>query len=86
MKRFVLTPAAEADLIDILDFISADNPVAARRVLVDLRNSMRQLARMPKMGHLRDDLAGEPLRLWPLRSYIVVYRPDTAELQVPPAC
>lgn len=82
MTRFVVTPAAREDMVEISDFIAADDPVAARRVLAKLRAAMRQLARTPHMGHLRTDLAPEPVRFWQVYSFLVVYRPDTRPLQI----
>jgi antitoxin ParD1/3/4/toxin ParE1/3/4 len=43
---------------------------------------MRRLAEMPEMGHLREDLAEEPLRFWPVYSYLIIYRPDRNPLEV----
>jgi plasmid stabilization system protein ParE len=82
MARFVLTPAARADLAEISDYISKDNPDAANRVLDELRAAMRKLAEMPEMGHSRRDLASESLRFWPLYSYLIIYRPEARPLQV----
>jgi antitoxin ParD1/3/4/toxin ParE1/3/4 len=82
MARFVLTPAARADLAEISDYISKDNPDAANRVLDELRAAMRNLAEMPEMGHSRRDLASEPLRFWPVYSYLIIYRPEARPLQV----
>lgn len=82
MSRFVLTPAARADLTEIFDYISQDNPNAARRVLAELRGAMRKLAEMPEMGHYRRDLADEPLRFWPVYSYLIIYRSEARPLQV----
>ncbi len=82
MTRFVLTPAARADLAEISDYISKDNPDAANRVLDELRAAMRKLAEMPEIGHFRRDLASEPLRFWPVYSYLIIYRPEARPLQV----
>ena len=82
MSRFVLTPAARADLAEISDYISKDNPDAASRVRGELRDAMRKLAEMPEMGHTRRDLASEPLRFWPVYSYLIIYRPEARPLQV----
>jgi toxin ParE1/3/4 len=82
MSRFVLTPAASADLLEIVDFLREESPDAARRVLRKLRDSMGKLARTPGMGHLREDLADEPLKFWPVYSYLIIYRPDTRPLQI----
>lgn len=82
MRRFVLSEAAAGDLRDIYAYIAADDPVAARRVLEDIRIAMQRLADHPGLGHLRDDLADEALRVWTVHSYLVVYRPDARPLQV----
>jgi len=52
------------DLLDILDFIAKDNRAAARKVLAKIRAACRMLAKRPQVGHLRTDLAPEPLRFW----------------------
>ena len=82
MSRFVLTPAARADLTEIFDYIAQDSPDAAHRVVEELRTAMKKLARMPEMGHFRRDLASEPLRFWPVYSYLIIYRPEARPLQV----
>jgi len=82
VPRFVLSEAAADDLRDIYEYIAADDPVAAWRVLEDIRTAMHRLADHPGLGHLRDDLAEEALRVWTVHSYLVIYRPDAQPLQV----
>ncbi len=83
MGRFVLTPAARADLIEIAKYIRAQgSPEAAKRVGEELRLAMRKLADMPGMGHVRNDLADESLRVWGVYSYLILYRPETNPLQI----
>ena len=82
MSRFSLTPAAREDLVEIVDFLRKENPDAARRVLRKLRETMGRLARTPGMGHLREDLADESLKFWPVYSYLIIYRPETRPLQI----
>jgi toxin ParE1/3/4 len=82
VPRFVLSEPAAGDLRDIYDYIAADDPVAARRVLEDIRTAMHRLADHPGLGHLRDDLADEALRVWTVYTYLVIYRPDARPLQV----
>jgi len=36
---------------------------------------MHQLADHPGLGHLREHLADEALRVWTVHSYLVIYRP-----------
>lgn len=82
MTRFALTPAAKADLVEIYEVIEQDDARAASRVLAKLRAAMRRLARTPGLGHLREDLADEDLRFWPVYSYLIIYRPQTRPLQI----
>jgi plasmid stabilization system protein ParE len=81
MSRFVLTPAAREDLLEIVDYIREDSPDAAQRVLRKLKDSMRKLSRAPGMGHLREDLTDEPLRFWTVYSFLIIYR-ETRPLQI----
>jgi toxin ParE1/3/4 len=82
MPRYVLSPQARDDLSDLRDYIAQDDPAAARRVLNEVREAMRRLAQMPELGHVREDLADEALRFWPVRSYLIIYRPETKPVQI----
>jgi len=82
MSRVLLTEAARSDLEGIHDYIFLDSPAAAARVRTALRDATRRLARNPRIGHLRSDLADEPLRFWQVFSYLIVYRPETEPLQI----
>jgi antitoxin ParD1/3/4/toxin ParE1/3/4 len=82
MPRFVLTSLAREDLDEIYEYVRKDNPDAALRVLDNLRNTMRKLAEMPEMGHLRRDLSDEPFRFWSVYSYLIIYKPESRPLQV----
>jgi plasmid stabilization system protein ParE len=79
---YVLSATVIADLEGIHHYIARDDPAAAANVLTDLRDAMQRLATMPGLGHARDDLADEMLRLWTVHSYLVNYRPDTQPLQI----
>jgi plasmid stabilization system protein ParE len=82
VRTFVLSGAAVEDLRGIYEYIAADDPRAAGRVLEDLRAAMHQLVEHPGIGHLRADLADEALRVWTVHSYLVIYRPGTQPLQI----
>ena len=43
---------------------------------------MRRLAQMPELGHVHQDLVQETLRFWPVRSYLIIYRPDAEPIQI----
>ncbi len=74
MSGFVLSPAAAADIEDIASFLDDHASHATDSVLTALRGSMTRLAERPGLGHLREDLADEPLRFYAVWSYLVIYR------------
>ncbi|WP_052668762.1 type II toxin-antitoxin system RelE/ParE family toxin [Nitriliruptor alkaliphilus] len=82
MASLLLSAPAASDLREIHAYIAADDPAAARRILDDLRDAMHRLADLPGLGHVRDDLADETLRVWTVHPYLVIYRPETRPLQI----
>jgi antitoxin ParD1/3/4/toxin ParE1/3/4 len=82
MSRFVLSPEARQDLIDIWEYIAQDNIDAADRVVGEIRNAMTTLAQNPRIGHFRKDLADEALRFWRVFTYLVIYRPETKPIEI----
>jgi toxin ParE1/3/4 len=74
LNRWLLSPAATADLEGIAAFLDEHAPHATTRVLVALRDSMRGIAENPGRGRRRTDLSNEPVRFVVVWSYLVVYR------------
>jgi len=80
--RFRLTPNAESQLGDILEFIATDSESAAVRVRDAMYEAFGLLASHPQMGHARQDLTARPLRFWSVYSYLVVYDPSCEPLAI----
>jgi antitoxin ParD1/3/4 len=83
--RFQFTPQATEDLDAIWWFIAEENRDAADRVEMEIISTCRRLAKHPLMGTKRQDITSLPVRFWTLpkySNYVIVYRPDTAPLQV----
>lgn len=74
MRGYVLSPAATADVEQIEAFLDEHAPHATDAVLARIRAAMRRIASTPGIGHLRKDLADEPLRFVAVWSYLIVYR------------
>ena len=72
MTRFVLTLQAAQDLSDIWAYIAADSVNAADRVLAALERAMQKLARSPRIGHMREELADKHHRFFLVFSYLIV--------------
>jgi toxin ParE1/3/4 len=83
VNRYILAPAAKADLIQIRDFlVQKSNRWVAARVLRELRDGMERLAGTPGMGHLRLDLVNEALRFYSVYKYLIIYRAALQPLQI----
>ena len=82
MADVEISGPARRDLREIHRWIAQDDPVAADRVLSDLRDAVTRLAEMPGLGHVRDDLADHTLRAWTVRRYVVIYQPDRVPLLI----
>ncbi len=76
MTGFVLHPDALTDLTEIWEYIAADNPSAADRVLDEIEEAVRALVPFPQMGHPRADLTSRPLRFQLVRDFLIAYAPD----------
>lgn len=83
MSRYALTPRAAEDLDEIWEFVFKDkSPERADAVIERIREILELVASMPGMGHRRDDLADESLRVWSVYSYLIVYRPEQRPIEI----
>ena len=73
--RLQYLPAAEQDLLDILDYIARDNPAAARAFVDRVDRAVGRLARFPKSGGQPQDtrLRGLGYRLLVVGDHLVFY-------------
>ena len=83
MKRYRLSPEAQGDLTDIKQYLMREGGARlARRVIAEIRHGLQFLAANPGAGHSRDDLTDEPVKFWPVFSYLIVYDADMKTLGV----
>src|SRR5262245_38250431 len=80
--RFVFTEEAEAQLLDILDYLAGERESAAVRVRDAIDEAIRTLSERPEIGHTREDLTSRPLKFWAVYSYLVVYDPVSRPLTI----
>jgi plasmid stabilization system protein ParE len=81
--RYVLAPEAALDLVQIWRYIKNSASLEmADRVESAIREKIVFLAGRPGAGHWRRDLTVEPVKFFPIYSYLIVYLPETNPLQV----
>lgn len=81
MPHVTRRPLAEADILEIWDYIAVDNPAAADRWMDQLDAQFRLMATQPKMGRARNELAAD-VRSFPVGRYVVFYVPLDAGIDV----
>jgi antitoxin ParD1/3/4/toxin ParE1/3/4 len=81
--RYILAPEAAHDLIQIWRYIKKQSNVeTADRVESAIRERIAFLAANPGAGHWRKDLTEQPVKFFPVYSYLIVYRPEKRPLQI----
>lgn len=71
--EIVRTPTSDDDLFEIWLFIAQENPDAATRTLRKIKRALLRLARNPRSGRDRSELA-PGLRSIPCLPYVIFYR------------
>lgn len=74
-------PAAKADLLDIWEYVAADDIEQADRLLDAIGAQCQRLARFPRLGRARDELLPS-LRSFPVGNYVVFYRPSKDGIEI----
>ena len=81
-SSFILTPSAARDIDQILEYIlNASGSNRALYVHTRLYEGFSKLGENPGLGHIRDDLADEALRVYAVFKYLIIYR-STKPLQI----
>ncbi len=73
MAKVLSTPRADRDLVEIGLHIAQDSLRAADKMLLKIDRQCRMLARLPKLGRKREELA-PGLRSYAVDSYVIFYR------------
>ena len=81
MPSVVVRPRALADLAEIWAFIAEDSVTHADRFASLIERQFRALARQPRMGRSRPELAAD-LHSFPVGNYVVFYLPRLKRIEV----
>jgi toxin ParE1/3/4 len=55
---------------------------AADKLIGEFYDAIGLMSQMPGIGHRREDLTDKPLRFWPVRRYLIVYRFEIDTLEI----
>ena len=79
--NYILAPEAARDLVQIWRYIKKQsNLETADRVESAIREKIAFLAANPGAGHWRKDLTEQPVKFFPVYSYLIVYLPEKKPL------
>lgn len=80
MVTAVLAPRARRDLLEAIRWIARDNTAAAKGLRVAVVEAARRIGDHPRVGVVRPELAGEPVRFLMLTGYpyVIVYDADNS--------
>ena len=81
MARVTRRPQAEADILEIWDYIAEDSIVEADRWMDRLDEKLSLWATQPMMGHTRDELS-PGIRSLSFGRYVVFFEPLTDGIDV----
>jgi len=83
VTRYRFSEAARRDLVRLVDYVCEDSgPDRAEALAGAVFQALERLARMPGLGHRREDLTDADLRFWPVSSWLIVYDPNASPLEV----
>jgi toxin ParE1/3/4 len=81
MAKVFYTVQADADLLDLWEYIAQDTPNAASAQLRQIAASCQNLADMPGISRARPEIR-RGLRAWPIGSYLVLHREVPGGIEV----
>src|SRR5665213_280682 len=76
MSRFILSPGAGDDLVDLAEYLRGLPAVPARRIGKALQFALKNLAQHPGHGHRHADyceFSGEEIRSFVVGDYVLLY-------------
>jgi toxin ParE1/3/4 len=81
MARIIRTPEALNDLAEIWEYIGANNPGAADRLLDNIDEKVKLIAESPYIGREREELA-PGIRSFPAGRYLIFYSPIAGGMEI----
>lgn len=80
--ELVITDPAKEDLIQIWEYITANNPEAANKLMRIFREKFELLRDFPHLGRERNHDLYIGSRSFPVGKYIIIYQPSDKNLEI----
>jgi plasmid stabilization system protein ParE len=74
MSRIRVRPQARLDLLEIWHYVARDSIDAANRMADQFDATMRRIAEMPGIGHVRADVKDPRYLFYSAGKYVIAYR------------
>jgi toxin ParE1/3/4 len=81
MKQHIISPEANQDLEEIIDYFTSRNIDAGERFVDEFNKKCRYLANFPNMGRSYADIK-DYLRGVPIENYIILYRVTDSGIEI----
>jgi toxin ParE1/3/4 len=82
MSEAIFSQDAEADLLDIAEFIARDNPIAAREWVDAVRQRCHLLSQHPLMGESRPGFGVAGCRSISVGLYVIFFWPSASGVEI----
>jgi plasmid stabilization system protein ParE len=83
MRGYRITPSAEGDLREILEYVAERDGVdRAIRLHARLVKTFERIADSPRAGRLREEVMGPTIRTWTVFRFLVIYEAERAPVEI----
>ena len=82
-SSYQLSALARLDLLQIWNYLADHASIeVADKASADIESGIREVAKLPSLGHKREDLTKRHVLFYLVHSYLIIYRPDKKPLHV----
>jgi antitoxin ParD1/3/4/toxin ParE1/3/4 len=80
--RYLVAPSAQVDVREIVDYVADRSPQNAIKVVQRLYDEFDRIADLPGIGHTREELKDDTLRVTTVYNYLIIYDPTRKPLEI----
>ena len=80
--KYILSQDVINDLEEISEYIAADNPKAAIKLIETFYKTFRNLTEMPNIGHKSAGMINKGVLFWNVKNYLIVYQISGSDINI----